>query len=143
MSISGVQRNTIQRTIILESLRKMRTHPTIEELHVEVSKIYPTISKTTMYRNLRILAQNGLVLRILLPDGLERYDGSIHGHFHFQCSVCKEIFDIDNIDFDSALDVRGAIQNKYDFVIKSYDILLDGYCRECNNEVLDETDEPV
>jgi Fur family peroxide stress response transcriptional regulator len=124
------QRNTIQRKIILDALRKMGTHPTIEELYAEVSKEYSTISKTTVYRNLRILAQNGLVLRISLPDGLERYDGQTYQHYHFQCNKCEKIFDVE-IPYLKELEATAA--QKYDFEIVSHDIVFNGYCRKCRN----------
>jgi Fe2+ or Zn2+ uptake regulation protein len=106
----------------------MANHPTIEELYAEVSKEYPTISKTTVYRNLRILAQNDLVLRILLPDGLERYDGANHRHYHFQCNGCGSIFDV---EIPYLRDMELAASRKYGFEIQSHDIVFNGICNKC------------
>jgi len=128
MQNNGRHRNTIQRKIILETLRPMRSHPTIDELHGEVLKRYPAISKTTIYRNLRVLAQNGLVLRISLPDGLERYDGQIHNHYHFQCGDCQLIFDV---EMNYLSELENAVSQKYGFSIQSHDIVFHGLCAEC------------
>ena len=70
-----MERNTVQRKILLDSLMKLNTHPTIEELYSEIHEEHPSISKTTVYRNLRQLARNGIIRQVSLSDGLERYDG--------------------------------------------------------------------
>ena len=67
-----MKRNTVQREIILKTLQKFDTHPTVEEVYLEVHKSHPTISKVTVYRNLRQLAEDGLVGRVLLQEELER-----------------------------------------------------------------------
>jgi len=128
MTETSKRRNTVQRKIILDTLRPMRSHPTIEELYVEVAKQFPTISKTTLYRNLRILAVNGQVLRILLPDGLERYDGQIHNHYHFQCNKCELIFDVE-IDYLS--NIEDVVAKQYGFEILGHDVIFKGFCKGC------------
>ena len=81
-----------------------------------------------MYRNLRILAQNGLVSRILLPDGLERYDRKTHSHYHFQCADCGCITDVE-VDYLADLEVQVA--QKYNIDIQSHDIVFNGICGAC------------
>jgi Fur family peroxide stress response transcriptional regulator len=75
-------RNTVQRQIILAGLRRLDTHPTIEEVYAEIKKEHPSISKTTVYRNLRQLAKDDIIRQVLLPDGLERYDKHNTKHHH-------------------------------------------------------------
>ena len=128
ISESTKHRNTVQRKIILEHLVEMRNHPTIEEVHAEVSVRFPTISKSTVYRNLRILANNGQALRILLPDGLERYDGQTHSHYHFQCSSCEAVYDV---EMEYLFDAERAVAQKYNFEIISHDIIFRGFCNSC------------
>ncbi|MCL2170416.1 MAG: transcriptional repressor [Defluviitaleaceae bacterium] len=123
------QRNTVQRAIILDKIRNMRAHPTIEDVHDEVSKSYPTISKTTVYRNLRLLAQNGMITRISLLDGLERYDADTHHHYHFQCSGCGGVFDV-NIPHLPNIDVA---TESVDFYIHGHELAFYGLCKLCHN----------
>ncbi|HDR05264.1 MAG TPA: transcriptional repressor, partial [Candidatus Marinimicrobia bacterium] len=47
-----MRRNTAQRTIILETLQKAKSHPSVEWLYNEVRKVLPHISLGTVYRNL-------------------------------------------------------------------------------------------
>ena len=60
----GIQRSTVQRQIILDTLRKLSKHPTIDEIYVEIHNEHPSISKTTVYRNLRQLADNGAIRQV-------------------------------------------------------------------------------
>ena len=50
-----------QREIILDVLRNSYSHPTIEDLYNIVHKKYPTISKSTLYRNVNILVENNVI----------------------------------------------------------------------------------
>jgi len=124
------QRNTLQRKIVLDTLRQIGNHPTIEELHAEIQKNYPAISKTTIYRNLRILAQNGQVRQVSLPDGLERYEGQLDPHYHFQCAVCGDIFDVD-APVDTKID--DYVAQKYGFDVGGHDVVFHGACDKCKD----------
>ena len=122
------QRNTLQRTIVLETLKRLGSHPTIEELHAEIQAHYPAISKTTIYRNLRILAQNGLVRQVSLPDGLERYEGQLNPHYHFQCTQCSGIFDVE-ISIGTEIDT--FVTQKYGYIVAGHDVVFHGICDKC------------
>ena len=122
------QRNTVQRQIVLDAVRRLDTHPTIEEVYTEIHTTHPAISKTTVYRNLRQLARNGAIRKVSLPDGLERYDGHTAPHYHFVCNKCKRIFDVD-IGYPIGLDQ--AVQEKYGFLVDRHETVFSGMCKEC------------
>ena len=123
-----MERNTVQRQIILAALKKMDSHPTIDEVYTEVQKGHPAISKTTVYRKLRQLAKDGIIRQVLLPDGLERYDKHSAQHHHFNCIKCEEIFDVET---EYLTDINVTIQEKYGFHIDRCDIVFSGICLEC------------
>ena len=122
------QRNTLQRKIVLDTLRRLGSHPTLEELYAEIQRDYPAISKTTIYRNLRVLAQNGQVRRVSLPDGLERYEGQPEPHYHFQCDKCGGIFDV---DIPIITDIDAHVSQKYGFDVGGHDVVFHGICNKC------------
>ena len=105
-----MQRNTVQRQIILDTLKKFTIHPTVEELYEEIQKSHPSISKTTIYRNLRQLVQGGHVGNIVLLDDAERFDKRTDRHYHFQCKSCGALFDVD-IDYPDGINEK--VQEKY------------------------------
>ena len=124
----NIKRNTVQRQIVLEALKKLSTHPPIEEIYAVIHNDHPSISKTTVYRNLRQLAENGTIRQISMPDGLERYDGRSDRHYHFKCKSCGDIFDVD-IEYLS--DVNDVVQGKHGFQVDEHDIVFTGVCTKC------------
>ena len=124
----NIQRNTIQRQIVWDTLKKLNNHPTIEEIYAQIQKEHPAISKTTIYRNLRQLAQNGMIRQVSLPDGLTRYDAYTGQHHHFQCKNCGAIFDV-NIEY--AAGVNEMVQQKYGFHVDEHDVVFRGACLQC------------
>ena len=123
-----MQRNTVQRQIILETINRFITHPTVEELYSEIQKSHPSISKTTIYRNLRQLANGGQIGRVALPGDVERYDKRTDRHYHFQCKSCGRLLDVD-IDYLEGIDEK--VREKYGFLVDEHDIVFKGVCPKC------------
>ena len=124
----SIQRNTVQRKIILDALIKLNTHPAVDEVYAEVHKNHQSISKATVYRNLRQLAENKIIRSVSIPDGLERYDGRNSQHYHFKCSNCENIYDVD-IEYIDSIDE--TVFKKYGFQIERHDIIFTGICKQC------------
>ena len=122
-----MQRNTVQRQIILDTIGGFDIHPTVDELYGEIRKRHPSISKTTIYRNLRQLAHGGQIGRVALDDA-DRYDKRTDSHYHFQCKRCKTIFDVDINRIDG---IDGEVRVKYGFDVEGHDIVFRGVCRNC------------
>ena len=96
------QRQTIQKQIIIETLDKLKDvkgHLSIDEIFSAIKEDYASISKTTVYRNVRQLAETGAIKRIILEDGIERYDINTHDHYHFTCDTCDTIYDVEIEDY--------------------------------------------
>ena len=54
-------RMTTQRRVILDELRSTGSHPTADQLYERVRRRLPRISLGTVYRNLEILAGQGVI----------------------------------------------------------------------------------
>ena len=109
----------------------MRTHPTIDELYSEIQKKHPSISKATVYRNMRQLADKGIILQIEAAKDAARYDGCTDLHHHFICDKCGRVFDLD-IEFDDGCEglaevIEGKYKHKLDRCVTSFF----GVCGEC------------
>lgn len=86
-------RLTRQRTAILEALRATRSHPTAEEVLQRVREVLPSTSLASVYRNLRVLREAGLV-REIVTGGQRRYDAVLTEHAHFICESCHRVYDV-------------------------------------------------
>ena len=64
-------RNTLQRRLVLETVQRMHNHPTAEEIFREISSENTLISKATVYRNLKILSEQGEIQHIPIPNGAD------------------------------------------------------------------------
>jgi len=124
-----MSRNTVQRQIILEVVKNMDTHPTVEEVYLQIHKIHPTISKATIYRNLRLLAKHGAIRQVLLPDEADRFDKLTSQHYHFRCKICGTISDVD-VEYLAGIDE--VVRQKYGLRVDAHEVVFKGICKKCN-----------
>ena len=68
------RRNTIQRDITLQAVRSLGNHATADEIYAYVSQEHPRIGRGTIYRNLNILAEEGKIRKLKIPDGPDCFD---------------------------------------------------------------------
>ena len=88
-------RNTKQRAVILEILKKSGAHPTAEAIYQEARKVLPNISLGTVYRNLNFLREQGLAREIRTnTDASSRFEGKCPPHAHFHCTECQAVLDL-------------------------------------------------
>ena len=120
-------RLTPQRKVILEELRKVKTHPTADQVYEMVRRRLPRISLGTVYRNLEFLSDAGMIQRLDLPLGQMRFDGNPEVHPHVRCLGCGRVADLmQHVDLPS-IDVSRAT----DFEVTGYTVDFYGYCPSC------------
>jgi len=128
MEKSIKRRNTQQRKIILDILRSTNIHPTADWIYEKAREYIPNISLGTVYRNLKILKSEGLILE--LNDGKQsRFDGRVDQHFHFKCMDCNGIYDIDRHEV-VVINEEYLVREGYQ--VKSYEVIFSGICPRCN-----------
>jgi len=119
-----LERHTCQKSIILNYLKNIKTHPTAEQIHQAVKKQLPHISLGTVYRNLNLLRKKGEIQEIFSFSS--HFDGDISPHAHFICEKCHKIYDI--FDNCSILKKKQTKVGK----INKYQIYLYGICKQCD-----------
>ena len=93
---------TIQRRTVYEVLSKMRNHPTADQVYIEARKVLPSLSRTSVFRILDILAQRKLIQRVVTPNSTSRYEAMMTPHSHTICTQCGQVTDW----FDSPIEKR-------------------------------------
>ena len=126
-----IRRNTIQRSFVLKAVNKLRCHATADEIYNEIHKEHPTISRATVYRNLKLLSEVGEIRRLEIPGSADRFDHISCNHYHVKCEVCGRLFDVD-MDFVSGLEKE--IRDAHGFDFTGYDIIFHGICPECKKQ---------
>jgi len=84
-----------QRDLIMAFLGGTKSHPTAEEVYKEVRRQLEGISLGTVYRNLNQLADNGMIRRLHMQDGIDRFDADVSEHYHLYCNGCKRVYDLE------------------------------------------------
>ncbi len=117
-----------QRDLILKTLQKNAVHPTADTLYAMIKEIDPAVSLATVYRNLNLLADKGLIRRIRGLDGSTHFDHNTHNHYHFICSKCNKVYDV---PYDIIPELADKVAERTGLLIDSYDISFRGICPEC------------
>ena len=125
------RRNTIQRALVLEAVRRLQCHATADEIYEDIVRRHPNISKPTVYRNLKLLSDMGEIRRVEIPGSPDRFDHISGEHCHVKCSVCGRVFDVD-MDFVTGLE--GRIRDAHGFDFTGYDIIFHGVCPDCKRQ---------
>lgn len=123
----GGKRITIQRTLILNAVKELGNHPTAEQVYEHIIKQYPAIGKSTIYRNLRQMAEAGEVMDIGNFYGATYYDHKDHKHYHCVCKNCKQVFDVEG-DFG---DISKKVGITEGFDITGCNVNFSGLCWQC------------
>lgn len=116
-----------QRDAILKELRSRKDHPTAEDLYLTLKTEMPNLSLGTVYRNLNMLASDGVILKISF-EGADRYDGNRDLHYHFRCVECGMVSDVDVPPFD---DINSKAQAYAKGRIDTHELIFCGVCNEC------------
>jgi len=124
------KRNTIQRQLIFDAVKKLNNHATAEQVFDWVAQKHPSISKATVYRNLTQMEVSGELLNIGCLDGSTHYDHQCHHHYHLLCDGCRQVFDIE----DYFPDICEKVKNAGGFEITGHNIIFNGLCHECKSK---------
>lgn len=118
-------RPSAQRIAVLAAVANVRKHPSAEELYTRLSKVFHTLSRTTIYNSLKILTENGMLRELEIESGCTRYDLALQPeHGHFICRKCTRIFDIPLPP--GMTEVQAPM-----FHIDAVEITYRGLCPEC------------
>ena len=123
-----IQRNTIQCSLVLETVNRLQCHATADEVYEAIVKEHPTVSRATVYRNLNRLSETGNIRKIEIPGGPDRFDHQRHEHYHVKCAKCGRVFDV---DMDYIADLEKKIKDARGFQFTGHNIIFTGICPEC------------
>lgn len=119
-----------QRDMIKAFLMGRKDHPTADVIYMNVRREFPNISLGTVYRNLTLLADMGEIKRLRLGDGVDHFDADISPHYHFVCSECNSVIDLEMDNIDTIQEIAGA---GFDGRIAGHVTYFYGTCGVCTN----------
>jgi Fur family peroxide stress response transcriptional regulator len=115
---------------ILRLLKSTETHPTASWIYDELKKEISNLSLGTVYRNLNILAEQGLIRKFNFGSTFDRYDADITPHYHFCCENCGRFVDLGTPVNE---DLNREVEKTTGFKISKHRIEFYGMCDKCLN----------
>lgn len=97
LSLCGVK-PSLQRLEIMRYLMDHRTHPTVEDVYHGLHRKLPTLSRTTVYNTLRLLADHKAAQLLSIDDHRVCYDGDTSPHVHLLCRRCGRVLDLFDVE---------------------------------------------
>ncbi|MBN2467399.1 MAG: transcriptional repressor [Deltaproteobacteria bacterium] len=119
---------TAQRRVILEELKNTSSHPTAEQIFDLARARLPRISLGTVYRNLEILAERGMIQQLAWAGTQKRYDGNPESHYHVRCLNCGRVQDI---MVEPLAVITEIFERVCDYEIVGHRLEALGLCRRC------------
>ncbi|SFS99933.1 peroxide-responsive transcriptional repressor PerR [Marininema halotolerans] len=126
-------RMTPQRYAILEYLLSSLGHPTADEIYRALEGKFPNMSVATVYNNLRVFREAGLVRELTYGDASSRFDANMHDHYHIICRECSRIVDF---EYPSLMDVEKEAAQKTGFMVENHRMEVYGLCKSCHEAMV-------
>jgi Fur family transcriptional regulator, peroxide stress response regulator len=124
---SGV-RITPQRHAILEYLISSKSHPTADDIYKALESDFPNMSVATVYNNLRVFRNTGLIKELTYGDASSRFDFVTHDHYHIICDECGTIVDFHHPGLE---EVERLASHVTGFEVNSHRLEVYGKCPAC------------
>lgn len=126
------RRVTTQRALLLELLRESTDHMDAEELHQRARERNVRMSLSTVYRNLQLFKELGLVQEHHFTEEHRHYEvRSGAEHQHLLCLGCGKV-----VEFACPVSqkMRDDTAKKYDFDIFDVEVRMLGLCPDCRRK---------
>ncbi|CAB1243385.1 Ferric uptake regulation protein [Clostridiaceae bacterium BL-3] len=121
-----------RRAIVDIIIRNEGQHLTTEEIYDQVRSECPEIGLATVYRTVQLLDEIGVICKLDLDDGCNRYEiihkEENHQHHHLICNKCSKIIEVTD---DLLEPLEREIEKKYDFKILNHSLKFYGICSDC------------
>jgi Fur family peroxide stress response transcriptional regulator len=123
------KKHSRKREAILTLIRSSKTHPGAQWVYEQLKPRIPGLSLGTVYRNIGLFRNEGLVASLGVVNGEERFDGTVEPHPHAVCTRCGRVEDLPagflaGISPHFPLEIPG-------FSIDIRDTVFYGLCEDC------------
>ncbi|MBB6638457.1 Fur family transcriptional regulator [Cohnella thailandensis] len=125
---SGGVRMTPQRYAILQFLMESHVHPKADDIYRALSPQYPSLSVATVYNNLKLFVDAGLVRELTYGDNSSRFDADLSDHYHAICTNCGTMVDFEH---EPVREVEDAARKLTGFVVHGHRMEIYGLCPTC------------
>ena len=123
---------TAQRRLLLDILREAKGHLNARDLYQRAVQRDKNISLATVYRNLRLFEEVGLVDERRLDEVHCYYElRQSNEHYHLVCSACGRVLEFESPMVGKLVD---EVERNSDFHVLKAVLHLEGYCKKCKGK---------
>ncbi len=112
----------------MEVLQGTTTHPTANWVYTQIVDDFPNISLGTVYRNLSVLEEQGMIKKLSAGSTYDRYDANTEPHIHLACTKCGKLEDLHN---ELALNKLMESIAMLDVDIDNFELICYHKCKDC------------
>jgi Fur family ferric uptake transcriptional regulator len=126
-------RNTPEREDIINEIFVSSEHFDVDELYLRLRKKGSRVSKASIYRNLPLIMECGLIREVWHEDGHMHYE-PIYGqghHCHLRCIKCGKVVEFVEADLQK---IQKRLEKEHHFKILDHRLDVKGYCSNCAEE---------
>ncbi|HEY4430128.1 MAG TPA: Fur family transcriptional regulator, partial [Paenibacillus sp.] len=106
-------------------------HPTADDIYRALEPKFPSMSVATVYNNLKMFMEAGMVRELTYGDSSSRFDANVSDHYHVICQQCGKIEDF---SYPSLRDVELHAEQATGFKITGLRMELHGFCKSCKEK---------
>src|SRR5438874_2873560 len=122
-------RRTVQRQVILQVLEEAKEHLTIEQLAERIQALLPPVNLSTIYRNVDLLSDMGLIRTNHLANEGTTYElADEKPHVHLVCQRCHSVTHLEGRQLER---LQADLQATAPFQVVSLALTVIGYCSLC------------
>ena len=125
------QKHFRKRDAILDYLRQSKAHPSAETIYTDLKPQIPDLAMGTVYRNLTLFKQQGMVSSVATVSGVERFDANTAPHVHFICTDCDAVIDLHEMQVPESLSSAAAACCGGS--VSGCQLSFTGSCQACKN----------
>lgn len=118
-----------KRNAILACLRQSTAHPSAEDIYHSLQQEHSDISLASVYRNIKLFKDEGLIISLGTVNGIERLDGRVEPHVHFACSSCGAVEDVPEVEVPQS--ISRTAEGLLGCRVEDTRLVLTGICKKC------------
>jgi Fur family ferric uptake transcriptional regulator/Fur family peroxide stress response transcriptional regulator len=119
---------TFQRMNILSVVDKYG-HMSVEGIYEEVSKVHPSLSLATIYKNIILMTEKGVLVEVPIVGRKSKYELSKADHMHLICTECGNVED--KVCYEETDKLFRHLTQEEHFKLNKRQVNLYGVCGAC------------
>ena len=123
---------TFQRMNILDVVEK-NGHMSVEDIYDEVTKVHPSLSLATIYKNIILMMEKGVLVEVPIAGKKPKYELAKTDHIHLVCTECGDVEDKPCAEATDKLFYE--LTDKEHFVLNTKQVNLYGVCSNCQETI--------